>query len=106
MSDASKELSLRLLKNRQKQVLLDHPEAWQRIEVWPLDQKMAILEVTSREPRTGAKPSQLDFAHRLHAEAYVRVMEMVDGLAELVRIDKFEETNPRSTAEVIELLGA
>jgi hypothetical protein len=84
-----------LLTNRKKQVLFDFGEAdWgERIEVWPLSEDVAIFELSQRAPRS--EHFQLVFAHRMHTEAQVHLLEAIAGESTLVHTRDFVETDPR-----------
>ena len=90
---ASTDLANRLLATGQMQVLFEHPKSAERLVVWPLSSDTAILEMTHRGAE--AESFQLNFVHEMHAEAQVRVLATLAGLAEIVPSSVFESTNPR-----------
>jgi hypothetical protein len=92
LSPASRELARRLLESKRKQVLFDEPGSGERIEVWPLDEDFAILEISHRAPMS--EVADLTMFHRMHVEALVSVLEVVNGLSELVPVTEFLETDP------------
>lgn len=76
------------------QLLFEHPESHHRLVVWPLDEEMAVMEMTDWGWLRDYP--QIALEHRVRAEAQVRVLPLVNGFAEIVSPSEFESTNPRA----------
>jgi uncharacterized protein YlaI len=82
MSPASRELAGRPLARGEAQVLFAHPQYGRRLVVWPLNEELAIVELTDRGPV--AEYSQLEFAHRLGVELKVRALRLIAAFSEVI----------------------
>lgn len=90
MDPRSKDLAKSLLADRRKLVLSEPPDG---LEIWPLDEETAVMELAHRGPME--EYSQVRWAHRMNTEAQADLLPEVAGFAEIVPRAEFTATDPR-----------
>ncbi len=95
LDPVSKELARALLAQAQKQVLSEPPDG---LEVWPLDEENAVMELSGRGPMLQYNElewSHQEWSHQQNTDAMAEVLAHIKGFAEIVSQAEFRGTDPR-----------